>query len=389
MVSIILPMIRKISSILIILSICISVNAQVTDENTILEVEEKTDQEGNGNNKKVKKVIIPTLSYNNSIKTSFGVMAGMFYHIKIKDTISPESISMFIASYSTNKTWFAIIPNKFYLKEDKYRSIFVAGVGNVNFQTYLDWGNIFNNLPISPPPIFEEEGTFIDYSTKFEFVYTNFTVNIYDRLYLGLNFMYAHTNTTFDINENLSDSQDLFGFGLSSEYDKRDSQMLPIIGFNSKLFTNTFLESLGSTTNYTNITFEYNNYFKQGELNTLLLRAYAQAAFGDVPFAGQNVVGMDDLRGYSNGKFRANQVYDLQSEYRHWLSDKWGYVAFGGIATAIDKASELSFEKLLPAAGVGVRFMAIPSSKISVGIDVAAGKDDWGVYFRIGEAFGR
>ena len=101
------------------------------------------------------------------------------------------------------------------------------------------------------------------------------------------------------------------------------------------------------------------------------------------------MVGMDDLRGYSNGKFRANQVYDLQSEYRHWLSDKWGYVAFGGIATAIDKASELSFEKLLPAAGVGVRFMAIPSSKISVGIDVAAGKDDWGVYFRIGEAFGR
>ena len=313
----------------------------------------------------------------------------MFYHTKIKDTISPESISMFIASYSTNKTWFAIIPNKFYLKEDKYRSIFVAGVGNVNFQTYLDWGNIFNNLPINPPPIFEEVGTFIDYSTKFEFVYTNFTVNIYDRLYLGLNFMYAHTNTTFDINENLSDSQDLFGFGLSSEYDKRDSQMLPITGFNSKLFTNTFLESLGSTTNYTNITFEYNNYFKQGELNTLLLRAYAQAAFGDVPFAGQNVVGMDDLRGYSNGKFRANQVYDLQSEYRHWLSDKWGYVAFGGMATAIDKASELSFEKLLPAVGVGVRFMAIPSSKISVGIDVAAGKDDWGVYFRIGEAFGR
>ena len=52
MVSVIIPMIRKISSILIILSICISVNAQVSDENTILEIEEKTDQEGNGNNKK-------------------------------------------------------------------------------------------------------------------------------------------------------------------------------------------------------------------------------------------------------------------------------------------------------------------------------------------------
>ena len=64
MASIILPMIRKISSILIILSICISVNAQVTDENTILEVEEKTDQEGNGNNKKVKKVLVNNLELN-------------------------------------------------------------------------------------------------------------------------------------------------------------------------------------------------------------------------------------------------------------------------------------------------------------------------------------
>ncbi len=31
----------------------------------------------------------------------------------------------------------------------------------------------------------------------------------------------------------------------------------------------------------------------------------------------------------------------------------------------------------------------IPSSTSSIGMDVAVGKDDWGLYFRIGEAFTR
>lgn len=38
--------------------------------------------------------------------------------------------------------------------------------------------------------------------------------------------------------------------------------------------------------------------------------------------------------------------------------------------------------------GASVGYMAIPSEQINIGIDVAFGKDDWGVYFRIGEVFG-
>lgn len=339
--------------------------------------------------KNFKTVLIPTLSYNNSFKTSLGFMAAGIYKLNKKDTISPESSTNIIGTYTSNNSWFAILPNKFYFKEDKFRSLVVGGMGQINFQTYLDWGNFFDNLPIPPPPIFEEEGTFIDYSTQFQFVYADFMVNVVDRLYAGVNIIYAHNKTTFDILNKPSDSQDLFGFGLSSEYDKRDNQMQPITGFNAKLSTTSFLESLGSTSNYTNINFQYNTYFQQGKRNTILLRAYGQAAMGDVPFAGQNIVGRDDLRGYSNGKYRANQVYDVQTEYRHWITDRWGYVAFGGVATAIDGPEDLKMNELLPAAGVGVRFMAIPSSRITVGMDVAAGKDDWGIYFRIGEAFTR
>jgi len=374
---------KKITFILLYILIVSNLSAQETNSEDAKTLEEK----------KITTLIIPTVSYNNSFKASLGVMAAAFYKVSKQDTISPLSSSTIIGSYSGNDTWFAIGANKFYFKEDLFRSKVVVGTGGVNFQTFLDWGSILDNIPpnILPPvlPPLPEGGTFIEYSTNFYFAYVDFTVNVYDRLYAGLNIIYSHSKTTFDLPSDPNDTQDLFGFGLSSEYDIRDNQMQPLEGFNGVFNTTSFMEALGSSSNYTNITLEYNKYFKQGERNTLLLRAYGQAAVGDVPFAGQNVVGRDDLRGYSNGKYRADQVYDIQTEYRHWFSEKWGYVAFGGLATAINNPKDISLSNILPAAGAGVRFMAIPKSRITVGIDAAVGKDDWGVYFRISEAFSR
>ncbi|MDN3643816.1 BamA/TamA family outer membrane protein [Lutimonas halocynthiae] len=340
--------------------------------------------------KKVKKVIIPTITYNNSFKAIFGFMASGFYKLKANDTISPVSSSTLIGTYSTNDTWYVVQANKFYIKEDRFRSKLVGGFGSVNFQTFVDWSDIIEGLPPGiipvPPP---EDGVFVGYNTKFQFVYLDFLARVYKKLYLGANMVYSHALTEFDAPNVPGEEVNLFGFGFASEYDTRNNQFMPLNGFNGKFNTMSFLESLGSSSNYTNINIEYNKYFPQGERNTIVLRAYGQAAIGDVPFAGQNVVGRDDLRGYSNGKYRANQVYDVQSEYRHWFAKRWGYVAFGGVATAINDSSDLSFDNLLPAVGGGIRFLAIPSSNISVGMDVAVGKDDWGLYFRIGEAFTR
>ena len=43
--------------------------------------------------------------------------------------------------------------------------------------------------------------------------------------------------------------------------------------------------------------------------------------------------------------------------------------------------------KLLPAVGAGFRFTAFPDNHMNVGLDAAVGDGDWGIYFRIGEAF--
>ena len=64
-------------------------------------------------------------------------------------------------------------------------------------------------------------------------------------------------------------------------------------------------------------------------------------------------------------------------------------VGFLGVATAVEDLGSLSQGDILPGIGAGLRYMMISDERINVGVDVAFGKDDWGLYFRIGEAFMR
>ena len=336
-------------------------------------------------NKKIKFIGIPVINYSNSFGASFGGLANAYYHLKKSDTISPLSSSSIYATYATNKTWFAVQVNKFYLNEDKIRIKSALGLGTINFQTYLEYPNLFD-IPLGNLNSVDE-GVFVDYQTDMQFAYGEFLYRIIENFYLGGQVVYSHSKTTFDVMTNPTEEVSQIGVGLSSELDSRNSQFSPTKGNHASFSTMSFFEDLGSTNSYTNLNIVYNHYFSIGKRNTVLARFYGDIAIGDVPFSGQNVVGRDDLRGYSNGKYRGDQVYAAQSEYRHWFSDRWGYVAFAGVATAINTTQDLGFNNLLPAAGAGIRFLAIRKSNISIGIDVAVGKDDWGLYFRIGEAF--
>jgi hemolysin activation/secretion protein len=133
----------------------------------------------------------------------------------------------------------------------------------------------------------------------------------------------------------------------------------------------------------------YNQFFKLDEKKIMAVRASLNIASGNVPFEGQSVVGGDDIRGYSQGKYRNDQVYALQAEYRWSFYKRWGLVAFAGVASAVAKLSDIPKNEILPGVGAGLRFRMLPAEKINIGIDYGVGKDDYSITFRIGEAFGR
>lgn len=62
-------------------------------------------------------------------------------------------------------------------------------------------------------------------------------------------------------------------------------------------------------------------------------------------------------------------------------------IGFAGVATVFRSINESDNGNPAPGIGTGIRFRVFPETNFSVGLDVAAGREDWGLYFQIGEAF--
>jgi hemolysin activation/secretion protein len=145
--------------------------------------------------------------------------------------------------------------------------------------------------------------------------------------------------------------------------------------------------AFGSDQDYTIFQLGVNSYLTLKENHILAVRLHAKIGVGDVPFEEQAIMAGTDLRGYTSGKYRADQKYTLQAEYRWAFAKRFGIVAFAGFGYVADKISEIQLGDVLPSAGVGFRYMMIPEYRINIGVDFAVGKDDTAFYFRITEAF--
>ena len=313
---------------------------------------------------------IPMINYDPALGGNVAALINVFFKVSPSDTISPLSMAGGMIGGTTNKTWYWALYTKLYFNKDNYRITVGYGDASVNFQHYD-----------------EVNGGYIDFNSMNDFFFLEIQRRVYKRWYLGAKYVHRITTTTFD---GIPDAQTLnmnnLGFVIS--HDTRDFIYNPHTGDYLNFKTGFNREAWGSDYEFSDYNIDYTKFFPLGEGKTLAARATAMIATGDVPFEGHNVVGREDIRGYTDGKHRANQTYNLQAEYRWNFYKKWGMVAFAGVAVAVDSPSEITFDGLLPAIGTGIRFMAVPSEKINIGIDIAKGIDDWGIYFRIGEVFG-
>lgn len=322
---------------------------------------------------------IPIINYDPSFEFMFGAMTSAFYRLDKNDTISPPSVTGIFVMATTNGSWFGALFQKLYLQQDNWRITAAAGKVNVNFQFYMD-------IPIIG-------GKFIGFNSEASMYYAKVLRQTWPNLYLGVHGAIVPVTTDFDINIgnwSPSDSRQLNFLGYDIEYDSRDNVNNPSSGINGAFGHSLFRDWMGSDNDYNSFELTLNHYTTiKNKKNVLASRFSTQIAHGDVPFQGQNVVMGDDIRGYTNGKHRANQIYALQTEYRWNFYKKFGLVGFFGLASAVESFNNLSDSEVLPGAGFGLRYMMIPSERINVGFDIATGKDDWGIYFRIGEAFAR
>ena len=316
---------------------------------------------------------IPYIDYNRSLGFSLGAVPLAMYSLSKKDTISPSSLSGGVGLYSTTQSWFAVQFNQFYFNRDNYRVLLVGGTGNINFQFYLDH-------PISPG--------YIDYNTLADFFKIEIQRRVYKKLYLGLNYSYSKISTQFDI-KNVPQQIDFFNsIGAVVSLDIRDNVYYPHKGFLADINFSSYPSYFDNVYVSEKIEVDYNHFFKAGNDRDIIAnRLYGGFGIGDLHFNQQFVVGQTDIRGYSLGKYRGNQIIAIQSEYRYNPFNKLGFVGFAGLATVFGAINDGDNGLLLPGVGVGFRYVVFEKNHMNVGIDAAVGKGDWGFYFKIGESF--
>jgi outer membrane protein assembly factor BamA len=326
---------------------------------------------------------IPMLNYNRTQGLILGAIVSNYFKMNKKDKISPSSNIGIAGIYTEQKSYAVFLYSQLFMAEDRWRVRLAAGSMDINFQFYLE-------DPVT------STGNFSDYSTKANVVALQVQRNIFKRIYFGPTASFIKATTTFSFpnaegQDSVSESN-LNNIGYIISNDTRDHVQYPTRGMFLNFKNQFYRNWIGSDYEFVRYIVTYNQFFKLGKTDgkhVLVARATMNIATGNVPFEGQTVVGGDDIRGYSQGKYRNDQVYTLQTEYRLNFYRKWGLVAFAGLATAVAKFSDIPNNQLLPGVGAGIRFRMLPSEKVNIGVDAGVGRGDYSLTFRIGEAFGR
>jgi outer membrane protein assembly factor BamA len=318
-------------------------------------------------------VPIPYVNYNRSIGGTVGALPLVMFNPVSSDTVSPSSIGGALAMYSTNKTWFVVGFARVHLAEDNWRLTGAGGAGSVNFQFYLD-------NPIN---------SWVPYNTRAGFAFAQVERRMVGELYGGVSYIYTRFRNTSELAPDTTLTTTLNGFGLSASLDTRPNIYYPRSGFFTNVKYFGYPEAFGNDVTSSTVDFDYNQYWSlRRETDVIAARAFVGFGLGDLGFNQQYIVGRrSDIRGYTQGAHRGNYLVAAQAEYRWNVWRRLGFVGFVGVATVLESINEADDGTLFPGGGVGVRFTAFTDNHMNVGLDAAVGDGDWGIYFRIGEAF--
>ncbi|RYU78607.1 BamA/TamA family outer membrane protein [Hymenobacter persicinus] len=190
---------------------------------------------------------------------------------------------------------------------------------------------------------------------------------------------------------------------LSVLYDSRGNAINPLGGsyLNTVLRANT--RHLGSNSDYQTLLVDARRYLRLSphSQDVLALWSYNTLTLhGNPPFLDLPSTGWDTYsnlgRGYIQGRFRGKNLLYAEAEYRFGITRNHllGGVVFGNAQTVSEDLHLLSgtlatqFDRVVPAAGAGLRLNLNKVSRTNLSIDYALGADgSRGVAFNLGEVF--
>jgi len=176
------------------------------------------------------------------------------------------------------------------------------------------------------------------------------------------------------------------GIGINYRFDSRDDIYFPTSGWNVGFLHQQFRPLWGSDYAFSNSQLDISKYFYL--FNSIFaLNTSAQITEGEVPMHLLSLVGGSrKIRGYLRGRYRDNQFYAGQFEWRSpnlWI---FRAVLFGGVGYLGDGNWKIDWHQPIAAFGAGLR-VAINKEKVNLRLDYGFNAESSGFYLTVGEAF--
>lgn len=311
-----------------------------------------------------------------------GIASSYNFHLNKSDHISPASQIQLGLAYTQQNQILAYLPFHLYWKERKHELSGEFG--------YYDYPYYFYGT-YAHPQIEREK-----YNASFPIFRLSYLRKLSRHLFVGPRFWYTH----YSIQPNAEYSEMVqnqisgvyggssSGAGLVALYDTRDNIYFTEKGQYLEVSFNDYSKTIGSDFDYNRYRFDYRVFGNLNSKHILGLQLFGDFMSGNIPFFDMTGIGSNKrMRGYVEGRHRANNLILAQAEYRLHFHKRWGATLYCSYAKIEDYFSKLHQGNDYAAGGIGARYFFDLQKRITVRLDAAVGAHGMNYYFTIGESF--
>ncbi len=180
------------------------------------------------------------------------------------------------------------------------------------------------------------------------------------------------------------------GIGWITRWDRRNRNMTPTRNHYVQFSLLGNPSWLGSSHSYTLYELDARKYFdlKGDESSVLALQSLLQLNSGNPPFNDLAILGGDRInRGYYAGRYRDQNSFQVQAEFRQHAIGRLGFTLFAATGEVWNRFENFTLENYKWTAGAGLRFNINKDDPANVRIDFGVSKESTGFYLQFGEAF--
>ncbi|MFV9997045.1 MAG: BamA/TamA family outer membrane protein [Arsenophonus endosymbiont of Dermacentor nuttalli] len=327
--------------------------------------------------------LLPGPFYTPEMSVGVGVVLVGLYRIDRNDKISQPS-SLSLSGFASATGAFGLNFNNYnFLSTDQWR-LFISGTVN-NIPTYY-WGKGYSAG--------KNDHNKVEYRSQEFAIKPRVLYRIIDNTYIGVSWDFSSLNAS-DLDDRgknyfakSTGGRSILSSGISAyfNYDSRDFLPNAQQGQALEVIYSYFSPELASNNRFQSTQLQYSVYYSLSENSVLALDNYARFTSGSVPWDHLSLLGnANQMRGYYEGRYRDNNVFTTQLEYRRKLDWRHGIVSWIGVGTLSDSPSKLGSNHWLPTVGIGYRFEFKP--RMNIRLDFGVGRNSTGFYFQVGEAF--